>query len=171
MLIKAQAEALGFRATLEESVPTGDGSVDVGLRRGRLTLACEISVTTGTTSEVGNVLICLRVDFAHVAFISSNERRVQEVSSAVQREVPDDEFVRIGFYSPDEFFAFLKKLAEENPEEPEPPTKPGLPKAKKKRGGTLKSETAQLTPEEAKQAEERGLRAMAEVLRKQKPEA
>jgi hypothetical protein len=171
ILIKAQAEDLGFRATLEESVPTGDGSVDVGLERGRLTLGCEISVTTGTTSEVGNVLKCLRANFAHIAFISSNEGRVQEVSAAVREKVSTGEFARIGFYSPDEFFAYLKKLAEENPEEPELPAKPGVTKTKKKRGWTLKSETAQLTPEEAKQADERGMRAIAEALRKKKPEA
>jgi hypothetical protein len=171
MLIKAQAEALGFRATLEQSVPTGDGSVDVGLERGSLSIACEISVTTGTTSEVGNVLKCLRAGFAHVAFISSDSNRVRQVSEAVQGQVSAGEFVRIGFYAPDEFFAYLKTLAEEQPEESPPPSKAGIPKVTKKRGWTIKSEVASLTSEEAKEAEVRAMRAIAEALRKKKPDA
>ena len=171
MLIKSQAEALGFRATLEQSVPTGDGSVDVALERGKISIACEISVTTGTTHEVGNILKCLRANFTHIAFISSDTKRVQQVSEGVQEQMPAEEFARVGFYLPDDFFAYLKKFAEENPEEPEPPPEPGKPKITKMRGWTIKRKVAQTTPEEAKVLEERAMRAIAERLRKKKPDA
>src|SRR5262249_6003921 len=45
-LVKRWAEAKGYRATVEEPLPSG-GRVDVALRREGHSLACEISVTTG----------------------------------------------------------------------------------------------------------------------------
>ena len=171
MLIKAQAEALGFRATLEQTVPTKDGSVDVGLQRGPISIACEISVTTGTTHEVGNILKCLRADFVHVAFISSDPTRVRQVSEAVQEQVAGEEIARIGFYSPEEFFAYLKRIAEENSEEPSSSPESEKPKVTKSRGWTIKRAVAQVTPKEAKEIEERAMQAIAETLRKKKSEA
>ena len=168
MLIKSQAEALGFRATLEQSVPTGDGSVDVALERGKISIACEISVTTGTTHEVGNILKCLRANFTHITFVSSDSRRLQQVSEVMQKQMPAEEFARVGFYLPEEFFAYLKKVSEENPEEPEPPPEPGKPKITKKRGWTIQRKVAQTTPEEAKAIEERAIKRIAEALRKKK---
>ena len=166
--IKAQAEALGFHAILEQSVLGGKGSVDVALEKPGLRIACEISITTRTEHEVGNVLKCLEAGFLHVALICSDAERLQQINRAVRQRVVADEFARVGFYSSDEFFAHLKMLAEENPEEPAPLAKPGAPKVRKKHGWTLKSQTVALTSEEAKQAEDRALCVIAEALNKTK---
>ena len=171
LLIQAQAHALGFRADLEEQVPPGNEAVDVGIHRGKFRIACEISVTSRTTPEIGNVLKCLRAGYHHIAFVSSNEKRIEEVSEALRHATSPDEFERIGFYSPDAFLGYLQKFAADHPIQPEVSATPNRLPTKTKRGWTLKSETANLTPEEAKQAEERGLRAIEEALRKKKHEA
>ena len=52
--IKQAAEPLGFRTVIEKQILDGQGSVDLLLERGDLTIACEISITTTIDHEVGN---------------------------------------------------------------------------------------------------------------------
>jgi hypothetical protein len=91
---------------------------------------------------------------------------VRQVSEGVQEKVSAEEFARVGFYTSDAFSEFLKKVAAENPEEPVAPPLPNVPKATKKKGWTVKCEVADVTSEEAREAEERTMRAIAEALRK-----
>lgn len=54
-LIKKLAQDRGYAVTLEKTVLDGHGYVDALLERGPLRIGCEISVTTRTDHEVGNV--------------------------------------------------------------------------------------------------------------------
>ena len=105
-LVKRWAEAKGYRATVEEPLPSG-GKVDVALRREGHTLACEISVTTGAEHESGNVLKCLEAGFDEVILLSLHRGTLGKVREAVEGKVSEDDRVRLHFMSPEEFFTFL----------------------------------------------------------------
>jgi hypothetical protein len=105
-LVKRWAEAKGYRATVEEPLPSG-GKVDVALRREGHTLACEISVTTTAEHETGNVEKCLAAGFDEVVLLSLHRGTLGKVRQAVEAKVPEKERARLHFMSPEEFFTFL----------------------------------------------------------------
>src|SRR5206468_3926342 len=74
--LKHEAEALGFRATIEKEIP--QGSVDLALEKAGQSIACEISVTTTIDHEFGNVVKCLKAGFAEVAVISGRPERLKQ---------------------------------------------------------------------------------------------
>ena len=165
--IKAQAEALGFRATLEQSVLGGKGSVDVALEKPGLRIACEISITTRVEHEVGNVLKCLEAGFPHVALICSDAERSRQIAGAVRERVAEGELARVGFFAPEEFLRHLQKLAAENAAaiaEALPKT-PQQPKDERRRGWNVKRKVSPLTIAEAQAEEEKALQSIAETLR------
>jgi Type IV secretion-system coupling protein DNA-binding domain len=105
-LVQRWAEAKGYRATVEEPLPSG-GKVDVALRREGHTLACEISVTTGADHESGNVLKCLAAGFDEVVLLSLHRGTLGKVREAVEARVEPKDRQRLHFMSPEEFFTFL----------------------------------------------------------------
>ncbi len=105
-LVKRWAEAKGYRATVEEPLPSG-GKVDVALRREGHTLACEISVTTGAEHESGNVLKCLAAGFDEVVLLSLHRGILGKVREAVEARIEEKDRARLHFMSPEEFFTFL----------------------------------------------------------------
>jgi type IV secretion system coupling TraD/TrwB family protein len=105
-LVKRWAEAKGYRAMVEEPLPSG-GKVDVALRREGHTLACEISVTTGAEHETGNVEKCLAAGFDEVVLLSLHRGTLGKVREAVEVKVPERDRARLHFMSPEEFFTFL----------------------------------------------------------------
>src|ERR1700674_1547248 len=105
-LVKRWAEAKGYRATVEEPLPSG-GKVDVALRREGHSLACEISVTTGADHEIGNVEKCLAAGFDEVVLLSLSRGTLGKVREAVESRIGDKDRGRLHFMSPEEFFTFL----------------------------------------------------------------
>jgi len=105
-LVKRWAEAKGYRATVEEPLPSG-GKVDVALRREGHTLACEISVTTGAEHETANVEKCLAAGFDEVVLLSLHRGTLGKVREAVEARVEEKDRQRLHFMSPEEFFTFL----------------------------------------------------------------
>ncbi|HXO39852.1 MAG TPA: type IV secretion system DNA-binding domain-containing protein [Thermoanaerobaculia bacterium] len=105
-LVKRWGESKGYRATVEEPLPSG-GKVDVALRREEHALACEISVTTGAEHESGNVLKCLAAGFDEVVLLSLHRGTLGKVRQAVEAKVPEKDRTRLHFMSPEEFFTFL----------------------------------------------------------------
>lgn len=169
MLIKTTAESVGFRATLEYQTPD-KGSVDVFLERAGLQIACEISVTTRVEHEVGNILKCVAAGYPEIALISSETKRLEEIAEALKLRVSETELNRVRFYSSEEFFAYLKNLAQiEVPEkfvESKDVGKPPKPKKKMVKGWEVVTKISQATPEESKIIEDQTLKMIAETLRK-----
>jgi hypothetical protein len=85
-LIKRLGEERGFRGAIEE--PIAGGQVDVALRRDDFAIACEVSVTTSTGHELGNVRKCLEAGFAQVWLIVPDKKRCGTLARAVA-ELPD----------------------------------------------------------------------------------
>lgn len=78
-MIKSIANQYGWRADLEYAV--SNGSVDVWLERGGLSIACEISVTTPTDYEQHNVEKCLTAGADEVWIISENAAKLAELGA------------------------------------------------------------------------------------------
>ncbi len=91
MLIKKMAEARGYKAKIEETIPNGQGRVDVLLERDGKHIACEIGVTTTKQWEVHNVQKCLEAGYEMVAAIASDakakEAMQQQVSTAIDKKL------------------------------------------------------------------------------------
>ncbi len=112
-LIKRWAESREWRATIEESILDGLGSVDVALRKGDQAVACEISVTTTPDHELGNIQKCLAAGFGHVVFVSSEKKTLNKVRQQAAVEVSESELQRVRFGTPDEAFEILEGIEAE----------------------------------------------------------
>jgi len=70
-LLKHIAQEQGYRAVIEE--PTSDGGrVDVGLEQDGIRIACEISVTSTSEQEIGNIEKCLRAGYDQIVGKNKN---------------------------------------------------------------------------------------------------
>jgi hypothetical protein len=108
--VKRWGESKGYRATVEEPLPSG-GRADVALRREGHSLACEISVTTGADHEIGNVEKCLEAGFDDVVLLSLHRGTLGKVRQAAETRVAENDRGRLHFMSPEEFFTFLDAQA------------------------------------------------------------
>ena len=159
--IKEAAEKLGFLAVIEKQIP--NGSVDLWLQRDGFSVACEISVTTTIDHEFRNVRKCLEVDFAKVAVISSKSPRLEQIREAVLAALGPDAGARVGYYTPDDFIAWLNSL-------PAITTVPvsNEPTVTMRRGRKVTRKASSLTPEERKQKEAERIALIAEVMGSQR---
>ncbi len=105
---KLLAEGLGWRASIEETVP--GGSVDVAFARGEVSVACEISVTTGVDYELGNLRKCLAAPFTHVVMVSKEPKHLTKIEAAARETLTASELSRIQFLEPDRLVGLLEKL-------------------------------------------------------------
>jgi len=110
-LVARLGQERGFKAIHEE--PVAGGRVDVALRRDDVSVACEISVSTEVTHELGNARKCLAASFSHVVLISSDEGKRMRLRNALADEGLADILVQ----SPDELAVFLDSLGEPAPTE------------------------------------------------------
>ncbi len=113
-LIKRWAQSREWRATIEESILDGLGSVDVALRKGDQAVACEISVTTTPDHEVGNIQKCLAAGFGRVVFVSSEKKTLKSVRQQAVTELSETELERVQFGTPDEAFEILEQIEAES---------------------------------------------------------
>lgn len=106
-LVKRLAEDRGFVVHVEKTVLEGHGHIDVALELAELRIACEISVTTRVTHEVGNLTKCLAAGFSYAVLVSSDERLLELARDEV-RESGDD---RIRLVNLDGLVEFLDEIA------------------------------------------------------------
>ena len=93
-MIKSMANQYGWRADLEYAV--ADGFIDIWLQRSGLSVACEISVTTGIDYERQNIEKCLKAGADEVWFVSEDNGKLSELASSFKDKgnvfyfTPDD---------------------------------------------------------------------------------
>ena len=133
-LIKGLAGEFGFRAVIEEGVP--GGQVDVGLHRGDVSIACEISVTSTPEYEAQHLAKCLRAGFTHVWAIAPDAKRKRAIEARAKERL-GEEAAKVSFLTTEEVAVLLEQLAEPAPEETVV------------RGYRLKSSRKTVSPEEA----------------------
>jgi hypothetical protein len=107
-LIKRWAEARGYRATIEQQILDGLGSVDVALEQGERRIACEISVSSTPEQELGNVQKCLAAGFDQVAVVSAEKKALAKTRELIAGKLGAAKLARVHFFTPEELFAFLE---------------------------------------------------------------
>jgi len=110
-LVKRLAEDRGFRATIEQSILGGAGSVDVSLEKDEQKIACEISVTTTNEQELGNIQKCLAAGYTTVVAIAGEAKVLRKLQAAAEAALTSETLSRVRFLSPEEFVAYLDELA------------------------------------------------------------
>lgn len=105
-LVKKIAEDRGFEAHVEKTVLDGHGHIDVALEFAQLRVACEISVTTRVTHEVGNLTKCLAAGFDYAVLLSTDERILQLARDDVAASSED----RIHLLTMDRLGGFLDEI-------------------------------------------------------------
>jgi hypothetical protein len=115
-LVKRFAEAKGYRATIEKPTPEG-GSVDVALERADGSIAVEISVTSTSAYESGNVSKCLAAGYARVVVLASERRRLDAIAKVVRGSLLDSERARVDFLLPEDFLTYLSAQTLPTPSE------------------------------------------------------
>ena len=161
--LKAAAEELGFRAVIEKPILDGQGSIDLALEKENFAIACEITVTTTTDHEFGNVKKCLRAGYTRVAVVSPRAERLRQIEEAVKAALTASESECVGYFSPDTFITWLRSFVSSIPT-PEP----ALPAEHTCRGYKVRCNAAKLSEEERKAKEEIALKAIAETMKKRK---
>lgn len=106
-LVARLGQERGFRAVLEG--PVGNGRVDVALRRDGLSIACEISVSTEVTHELGNAKKCLAGGFQHVILVTPDDGKRKRLANALGQ---DEALNAVQVCSPEELALFLDSLAQ-----------------------------------------------------------
>ena len=154
--IKQAAEELGFRSVIEKQVLDGQGSVDLWLERSGQSIACEISISTTIDHEVGNVIKCLKAGVPKVAVICLDEERLRKIGSAVSGSLGAEMAVRVEYFQPDQFVAYLKTVHVEIPKE----------QTTMRRGYKIKRVISGLSAEQQKDKEAATIRAIADSMRK-----
>ncbi len=106
-LIRRWADAHGWRAVVEQSILDGLGSVDVALENGSLRIAAEISVSSTTDCEVGNIQKCLAAGFDQVVSVVVDKRSRQRLEQALESSIEKAVMERVKVLGPEELFAYL----------------------------------------------------------------
>ena len=108
MFVKQWAVGMGWKATIEAPVP--GGAVDVLLSKGKVTIACEISMTTSTEHEIGNLKKCLDGGFSFVVSLCQETEHMRQIETAARDEFSRAELSRLRFFTQPNFFAFIEEL-------------------------------------------------------------
>jgi hypothetical protein len=154
--LKKEAEALGFRAVIEQSILDNAGSVDLALSRAEVSIACEITITTTVDHEVGNVAKCLKAGYPTVVAVGVETERLKRLENAVARSLGAEDAARVKYFLPDAFIAYLHEL---------PPPAPPEPTVKQIRGYKVKRSYLELSPEERQARENQAIESMADLMR------
>jgi DNA helicase HerA-like ATPase len=109
-LIKRLAEDKGFRVTIEQSVLSGAGSVDVALERAGSRIACEISVSSTCDYEFKNIQKCLAAGFDQVIVLSAEKRSLVNIERIMESESSAESRAKVVFLQPEEFILFLDEM-------------------------------------------------------------
>lgn len=111
-LLKQLAEERGFRASIEETILDGAGRVDVALARGRLRIACEISVTTNHDQELGHVEKCLAAGYTEVVLVGSNERHIKALARFIEGNLDESAQGKVRYIVPERLTEYLDSLGD-----------------------------------------------------------
>lgn len=107
-LIKKMAEDKGYKATIEQPTPDGQGKIDVSLERDGKKIACEISITSTPDYELGNIEKCLKAGYEKVILCAPDKKALEKIKVLTTQKFTDQDQERIFFFHPDELFFFLE---------------------------------------------------------------
>lgn len=94
-VVRFHAEAKGYRAAIEEPVPGGKETVDVGLEKDGSRVAVEISITTKAEHELSNVRKCLQAGYSQIITLFFDEAKLAEFKTLIEQALTDEERSRV----------------------------------------------------------------------------
>lgn len=92
--IKLRALKCGFRVDIEDNLKPG-GRVDVALELAGHRIACEISVTTSSGHEMGNIRKCLSDGFNEVILVVADPKRLSRMKNSIEETFTATERERV----------------------------------------------------------------------------
>jgi excisionase family DNA binding protein len=105
------AEGFGFKA--EQEFPLDNGTaIDLVLSRDSLSIACEVSVTTSSDWEAGNVSHCLEAGYENVWVVVSDPQKVKSFTAKILPSLPVTDQAKVRVLSLDRCFVELKGLTD-----------------------------------------------------------
>jgi len=116
-LVKRLAEDRGWRATIEQAVLGGTGSIDVAFEKDGEKIACEISVSSTAEQEIGNIQKCLAAGYDQVLVLSSDKKALRTLEDFVMMNLETAQRDRVHFLAPEDFIEHLETLAVPAPRE------------------------------------------------------
>ena len=122
----------------------------------------EITITTTTDHEFGNVKKCLAAGFTRVAVVSPKPESLQAIAQAVQAGLGSEVAAQVSYHTPDELIAELRKLPAEQVEE----VKPSVPKERVTRGIKVRRHGPKLSETERNSKEEIAVKMMAQTMKR-----
>lgn len=111
--IKRLAEEHGFKAVIE--APVGTGQVDVGLYRGELSIACEVTVSSNARAELEHIRKCIKGGFALVWSVSLEEKRRNGLQSLASTTLSAADLSRVSFILASDVEKMLSNFPEPTP--------------------------------------------------------
>jgi hypothetical protein len=87
MYIKKMAESRGYKASIEELTPNGNGKVDVSLERNGKRIACEIGMTTTTEWELHNIEKCIAAGYDVVVAIAKSKEMIRVMQEEIKKNI------------------------------------------------------------------------------------
>lgn len=105
------AEGFGFTAQHEFPLENGT-AIDLVLSKDDRSIACEVSVTTSSDWEAGNVSRCLGAGYQSVWVVVSDPKKVEGYTARILSSVPVIEQAKIRVLSLDRCFVELRKVAD-----------------------------------------------------------
>lgn len=107
-VIMEWAEEMGWRAAIDCLASNRDGSIDVTLRKGNLSIACEISITTPPDYEVENLRKCLASGYSYVISVSPDEVQLGAIERIAARRLGARELKRVRWFTPWQLVRFVE---------------------------------------------------------------
>jgi hypothetical protein len=113
--IGQEAESLDYTVTYEEPLPAGQGRPDVILRRGKLSIACEVSMTTLVEDEVDHIVKRIAAGFTHVVSVSANRKKLAKIQEQTATKISADLLQKTHFLTPEELISKLYEWSKADP--------------------------------------------------------
>ena len=100
--IKGLGEQHGWHAIIEAPTENAEGFIDVALVRGDERIACEVSVTTSSEHEMGNIQKCLAAGYTNVWAVLHHTKQIRTFKRRLQEHLSEAELARVTVLRADE---------------------------------------------------------------------
>ncbi|MDA8088366.1 MAG: hypothetical protein M0Z75_16920 [Nitrospiraceae bacterium] len=106
-VVKRYAEAKGYNAVIEESIPESNETVDLSFKKQDKRIAIEISISNKAEREIDNARKCLDAGFDQITVLFLREDKMLEFADRSLQSFSDEERARISTGLLSEFCRFI----------------------------------------------------------------
>jgi Type IV secretion-system coupling protein DNA-binding domain len=135
--VRALALQRDFKASIEESID-GGGRVDIGLIKGDMRIAVEISVTNSLDYEVQNIQKCIDAGYTYIYMISESMVHLKNIRRRGIETINKESLKSVKYFTPLELPSYLDSFSEIK-----------IPNIKRVRGYRVKSNQMNISPSKA----------------------